>query len=357
VIPAGDGPRFEWRGAMLDVARHFLGPRDVQRFIDTIARYRFNRLHLHLTDDQGWRIEIESWPRLAEVGGRTAVGGGEGGFFTREEYAGLCAYAAERGITVVPEVDVPGHVNAALVAYPELAPGGDRSEPYTGTGVGFSTLDTGGETVRRFVEDVFGELAELTPGPYLHIGGDEASKTSHDDYLVFIERVSAAVSSLGKTPIGWEEIAAARLPAGTIVQLWKNEELARAAVRQGARLIMSPAARTYFDHKYDADTRLGTTWAGHISLRDAYDWDPGTLVEGVTEADVLGVEATLWSETLETLADVEEMAFPRLLATAELGWSRAPGGWDDFAGRAAAEGRALAALGVNYFRTPEIAWR
>jgi len=355
VTPAGDGPRFEWRGVMLDVARHFFGPRDVERFVDLIARYRFNRLHLHLTDDQGWRIEIESWPKLAEIGGRTAVGGGAGGFYSQPEYAALCAYAAERGVTIVPEIDLPGHVNAALVAYPELAPPGAAPEPYIGTDVGFSTVATTSDVVDGFVEDVLDEVAALTPGPYLHIGGDEAGATPADEYAPFVARVCEVVRSNGKTPIGWEEIARIPLPPGTIVQHWKDGELAREAARQGAQLIMSPAGRTYLDHKYDATTRLGTTWSGHVSVRDAYEWDPGTLVDGVSESHVLGVEAALWSETLETMAHVEEMAFPRLLATAEVAWGGGRG-WEAFRSRVAAEGRALDRLGVAFFRSPEIAW-
>jgi hexosaminidase len=356
VIPTGPGPRFEWRGVMLDVARHFFAPDGVKRFIDVISRYRLNRLHLHLTDDQGWRIEIKSWPRLAEVGGAGAVGGAPGGFYTQAVYEELVRYAAERDVTVVPEVDFPGHVNAALVAYPELAPAGVTPTPYEGTDVGFSTLATQSEAVDRFVHDVVCELAALTPGPYLHIGGDEAFKTPADEYARFVSRVCEIVRTQGKTPVGWEEIAKAPLPAGTVVQHWKHEELARAAVARSARVIMSPATRTYLDHKYDASTRLGHEWGGHVSVRDAYDWDPGTLVDGVTEGDLLGVEAPVWSETLETLADVEEMAFPRLLGIAEVGWSRAARNWEEFRTRLAAEGTALERAGVNVFRSPELAW-
>lgn len=356
MIPAGDGPRFEWRGVMLDVARHFFAARDVERFIDLLARYRFNRLHLHLTDDQGWRIEIRSWPRLAEVGGATSVGGGAGGFYTQQDYSGLCRYAAARGVTVVPEIDLPGHVNAALVAYPELGPPGVSPEPYIGTDVGFSTLATESSTVQRFVDDVVRELAAITPGPYIHIGGDEAGATPRDEYARFVTRTCEVVRGAEKTPIGWEEIARARLPPGTIVQHWKDEELARDAARQGARLIMSPARRTYLDQKYDASTRLGGDWAGHLSVRDAYEWDPAALVPGVTDAEVLGVEAPLWSETLETPVDIDEMAFPRLLAVAEVAWSGATRDWDDFRTRVAAEGPELEAAGVSFFRSPEIPW-
>ena len=311
-------PRFEWRGAMLDVARHFFLPDDVKRFVDAIAALGLNRLHLHLTDDQGWRIEIESWPRLATVGGETAVGGARGGFYTQAEYADLVAYAAARDVVVVPEVDLPGHVNAALVAYPELAPAGFEPRPYAGIDVGFSSLDVRNEAAYAFVDDVARELAALTPGPYLHIGGDEAAATKPSDYAVFIERVCEIVRAHGKQPVGWEEIAKAELAPGTIVQHWKDEDLARTAVRKGARLIMSPASRTYFDMKYDAGTKLGLEWAGYVSVDDARDWDPATQVEGVAETDIVGVEGCLWSETLETYDDLVFMAFPRLGALAAI---------------------------------------
>jgi len=349
VIPKeGAEPRYEWRGVMLDVARHFLPVADVKRFVDVVARYRLNRLHLHLSDDQGWRIEIRSWPRLSEVGGASEVGGGPGGFYTQDEYAELVAYAAEHGMVVVPEIDVPGHVNAALVAYPELALPGYDAKPYTGTDVGFSTLDPKNDRVYDFVDDVVRELAELTPDPYLHIGGDEVFKIPAEEYMRFVERACEIVRSHGKRPIGWEEIAKTRLHPDTIVQHWKEPELAARAAEQGASVIMSPGSRTYFDHKYDDTTKLGTQWAGHIGVRDAYDWDPG---------DALGVEGTLWSETLASLSDVEFMAFPRLLALAEVAWTpQRDRDWEDFRARLAAHGPELDELGVNYFRSPEIGW-
>jgi len=349
--------RFEWRGVMLDVARHFFGIEDVKRFVDVIGRFGFNRLHLHLTDDQGWRIEISSWPRLTEVGGASAVGGMAGGFYSQRDYAEIVEHAASRGVVVVPEIDMPGHVNAAVVAYPELSLPGLDTVAYTGTDVGFSCLDVTSPQVLGFVDDVLREVAELTPGPYVHIGGDEVFKIPHEHYLSFVDYTCARARAHGKEPVGWEEIAQARLEPGTIVQHWKDPEHVRAAVRQGARVIMSPATRTYFDLKYDAATKLGTEWAGHVSVRDAYEWDPATQVGGVTEADVLGVEACLWSETMATLSDVEFMAFPRLLALAEVAaTAREEHRWDDFRARLPALGRELDELGVSYFRAPGVDW-
>jgi hexosaminidase len=349
---SAEAPRFEWRGVMLDVARHFFGLDDVRRFVDTIARFGFNRLHLHLTDDQGWRIEIESWPRLAEVGGLTAVGGGPGGWYTHRDYTAIVEHAAERGVVVVPEIDLPGHVNAALVAYPELAPSGYVAKPYTGNEVGFSSLDLTSGRVSEFVDEVIAELAALTPGDHIHIGGDEAHASRLDEYVEFVEFACAVVRRHGKQPIGWEEIAQAKLEPGTIVQHWKSPERARAAVSQGARVIMSPATRTYFDLKYDETTELGTEWAGHVSVRDAYEWDPATEVEDIAESDVLGVEAALWSETMATMRDVEYMAFPRLLALAEVASTRpVQRRWEDFLARLPELERGLDALGVTYCPT------
>lgn len=345
--PAHGGPRFEWRGALLDVARHFFGVEDVKRFIDLIALYKLNRLHLHLTDDQGWRLEIQARPKLTE--------GGE--HYTQREYAELVEHAENRGVTVVPEVDVPGHVNAALVAYPELAPYGFVPKPYSGIEVGFSSLDVANEETYAFVDDVVREVAALTPGAYFHIGGDEASATRPDDYARFMRRAQEIVQAHGKQAIAWEEIAQTELLPGTIVQHWKRGELAQRAVEQGAQVIMSPASRTYLDMKYDASTKLGLEWAGHIEVRDAYEWDPAAQAPGVSEGDVLGVEAALWSETLETMADVELMAFPRLAAIAEVGWSRqSERNWQDFRTRLGAHGAQLTALGVNFYRSPQIPW-
>jgi hexosaminidase len=242
-------------------------------------------------------------------------------------------------------------VNAALVAYPELAPAGYEATPYTGNDVGFSVLDVTSERVYEFVDDVVRELAALTPGPYVHIGGDEVFKITREQYIAFVERACSIVRAHGKQPVGWEEIARSTLEPGTIVQHWKDEELAREAVRQGARVLMSPGSRTYFDMKYDASTELGTEWAGHIGVRDAYDWDPAVQVPGVEEGDVIGVEAALWSETMETIQDVEFMAFPRLLALAEV--ASAPRGsldWELFRASLGAREAELDALGVSYFR-------
>ncbi len=353
-----DRPRFAWRGAMLDVSRHFLGPADVKRFIDMMALYKLNRLHLHLSDDQGWRIEIKSWPNLTARGGRSAVGGGPGGFYTQEQYADIVAFAAQRFITVVPEIDMPGHTNAALASYAKLNCDGRERSPYTGMRVGFSSLCTTHESTYRFVDDVVREISALTPGPWFHIGGDEVKTLSAQSYAAFVERAQTIVRAHGKQMIGWDEIAGAALHPTTIVQYWRPNASARDAIRQGSSLILSPANKVYLDMKYSPATSLGQRWAGYVTVRTAYDWDPARLLGGASEASILGIEAPLWSETLVTLDDFEYMAFPRLAAVAEVGWSpQTERRWEDFRARLATHGARWSAMGINYFRSEEIQWR
>lgn len=356
-----DYPRFAWRGAMLDVSRHFFGVPAVKRYLDLLALYKLNRLHLHLADDQGWRIEIKSWPRLTEIGGSSAVNGEGGGFYTQEEYGELVAYAAERFITIVPEIDLPGHTNAALAAYAELNCDGVARPLYTGIAVGFSSLCIDKEITYQFLDDVLGELAALTPGPYLHIGGDEAHSTPKADFIRFMDRVQPLVAKHGKQIVGWEELGQATLLPQTLVQQW-NADPARVAptlqaVAQGAKVIMSPANRVYIDMQYDEQTPLGLHWAGYVELLDAYDWDPGNYLAGVTEADVIGVEAPMWSETLRTIDEVEFMAFPRLPAIAEVGWSpQSARRWEELRSRLVAHAALWTAHGIQFYRSPQVDW-
>ncbi|HZY45271.1 MAG TPA: beta-N-acetylhexosaminidase [Anaerolineae bacterium] len=358
-VPTGtitDYPRFEWRGAMLDVARHFFSVDDVKRYIDLLAYTKINRLHLHLTDDQGWRIMINAWPKLATLGGSTEVGGGAGGYYTQADYAEIVAYAQSRYMLVIPEIDLPGHTNAALASYAELNCDGIAPKLYTGTEVGFSSLCGDKEITYQFLDDVIKELAAMTPGPYIHIGGDEAKATAPEEYKKFIERVQAIVQAHGKQMIGWEEIASTQLLTTSIAQHWTSN-LVRQAVQRGAKVIMSPATKSYLDMKYDASTPLGQDWAAYIEVRDSYTWVPTTLVDGVTDSDILGVEAPLWSETLTTIKDIEFMAFPRMLSIAEIGWSAASRDWDEYKVRLAAHGPRLTNMSVNFYRSPQVPWQ
>jgi hexosaminidase len=362
-VPGGDiadRPRFGYRGAMLDLARHFHTPDEVKRYIDEISRFKVNYLHLHLSDDQGWRIQIDSWPRLTAVGGApgTGVDGTGGGFLTKRDYRDLVRYAADRFVTIVPEIDMPGHVNAAQVAYPELTCDGQAPPPRTDTEVGYSSLCIDKEVTYRFAEDVIRELAALTPGPYLHIGGDEAHATPDADYLTFQERVLPLVARYGKTAYGWNEITQSPAAATAVAQYWgldTEDATLAASVARGTKVIMSPANRAYLDQKYDPSTPLGLSWAGYIEVRTAYDWDPGGYLSGVPSEAVLGVEAPLWSETLRSGDDIEFMAFPRLAAIAELGWSTTRD-WESFRVRLGAYGPRWTARGVGFYPSPQIPW-
>lgn len=358
-VPAGtivDHPRFGWRGAMLDVARHFFGVDEVKEYIDALALYKINVLHLHLSDDQGWRIAIDSRPRLTELGATTQVGGGAGGFYSKADYAEIVRYAAERYITVVPEIDMPGHTNAALVAYPELSCGKRPPAVYTGIEVGFSALCVDREETYLLIDDIVRELAAMTPGPYIHVGGDEVEALTPAEYAGFIERVQEIVARHGKRMIGWEEISKARLHPTSLVQQWRSDT-AGAAVRQGARVVLSPASRVYLDMKYTPATELGLSWAGHVEVRDAYDWNPAAFIAGVGEGQVAGLEAPLWTETVTNITAAQFMAFPRLAAIAELGWSPAAAhDWEGFRHRLAAQAPRWHLLGINYYRSPQVPW-
>jgi hexosaminidase len=359
--PAGrivDSPRFEWRGAMLDVARHFLSVDEVKRYVDLMALHKLNRLHLHLADDQGWRIEIKSWPRLATHGGSTQVGGGAGGFYSQQQYSDLVAYAEDRFITVVPEIDMPGHTNAALASYAELNCTGKAPALYTGIEVGFSALCVDKPITYTFIDDVVREIAAVTPGGYFHIGGDEVKTLTAAQYTQFIERVQAIVQARGKRMIGWDEVAPVQLLPSSIVQYWRPETTPKEAIARGAKAIMSPADRTYLDMKYDAATPIGLAWAALIDVRRAYDWNPATVAEGVPESSILGIEAPLWTETVGNIRDAEFLAFPRLAALAEVAWSRAERrAWEEFRARLGRQGPRWTALGINFHRAPEIPWQ
>ncbi|PSL36647.1 hexosaminidase [Labedella gwakjiensis] len=382
-----DAPRFRYRGAMLDVARHFFDVDTVKSYIDRIALAKLNHLHLHLSDDQGWRLHIDSWPRLTERGSSGAVGGGAGGFYTHDDYREIVAYAAERFVTVVPEIDLPGHTHAAIVAYPELAPplyagapdSAERPEddtpapefaPYGGVEVGFSTVDTRSDVVHRFVADVTREIAALTPGPYLHLGGDESLSTSEEDYLDFLARASAAASTTGKTLVFWHEAgASAELPPGTIGQYWdyliprgRSADQTRRFVENAGAVILSPADAIYVDMKHADDDPLGLVWAdGPTNVETSYSWEPDEVIAGLSPDAILGIEAPLWSETIESLADIDALAFPRLLAAAEIAWSPRPSEspertWSSFRRRLVGWQPRLDALGIGYTRAEGVDW-
>jgi hexosaminidase len=353
-----DYPAYSYRGMMLDVSRHFFSVDDVKRLIDLLSQYKINVLHLHLSDDQGWRIEIKSWPQLALHGGSTEVGGGEGGYYTQEQYKDIVNYAKERYMTIVPEIDMPGHTNAALASYAELNCNGKATELYTGTNVGFSSLCTGKAITYKFIDDVIGELAAITPGPYIHIGGDESHSTKREDYIPFINKVQDIVISHGKKVIGWDDIAIATLREGVTAQNWASAKNAAAAVAQGAKILMSPAAKAYLDMQYDSTTRLGLHWAGYIEVDSAYMWDPATLIPGIGKENILGVEAPLWTETIENMDDIEYMVFPRLPGYAEIGWTPSSlRSWDEYKARLGKQGERFKAMGIDFYPSKLVEWQ
>jgi hexosaminidase len=354
-----DTPRFVWRGMMLDVARHFFSVSDVEKLIDLAAYFKLNVFHLHLSDDQGFRIVINSWPKLTSVGGSTAVGGAAGGFYTQADYSALVAYAKARYITIVPEIDVPGHTNAALASYAELNCNGMAPQLRTDTAVGYSSLCVSSDMTYQFVSDVVREIAALTPGGYIHLGGDEAKATSLADFNTFFNKAAPSVTAAGKHLIGWDALGQLdTLPAQAIVQYWIAPDSAKHAVSMGSKILMSPAAKAYLDMKYDTSTPLGQNWVGYITEQTAYSWDPAKLVDGVGETNLAGVEAPLWTETLKTLADLEYMAFPRLAGYAEIGWSAATGrNWDEYKVRLGAFAPRFKAWNVNVYKSSAVPWK
>ena len=354
-----DHPRFSYRGAMLDVARHFFTVAEVERYIDELALYKVNVLHLHLSDDQGWRLAIDGWPRLATHGGSTEVGGGPGGFYTKDQYRAIVRYAQDRFITVVPEIDTPSHATAALSSYPQLTCTGVAPPLATAANATSTALCTSKATVYAFLDDVVGELAALTPGPYIDLGGDEAQAVSAVAYKAYIEKAQAIVAAHGKKLMGWADIAQAQLHSSSVAEYWNFKDKGatmRAAVSQGVKVVAAPANHAYLDQKYDPNFPLGLDWAGDISVEAAYSWDP---TDGgiATDSDLLGVEAPLWSETVRSMADAEYLAWPRMAGIAEVGWTpKAERAWTTYQPRLAQQAPRCAQLGIHFYRSPEVAW-
>ncbi|KAA9135446.1 beta-N-acetylhexosaminidase [Microbacterium caowuchunii] len=381
-----DAPRFRYRGLMLDVARHFFPVEVVLRVIDRACALGLNHLHLHLSDDQGWRLALASRPELAERASAGAAQGHRGGFYTRRDWDRIVAHAAARRMTLVPEIDMPGHTHAMGLAYPEIAAepvitdevraavtefGGGiptPGRPYPGFAVGFSSLRIHEQATYDVLADVLSELAGMTPGPYLHIGGDEALGTPAEDYAVFMARVTGMVAELGKTPIAWHDAGTvATLAPGTVGQYWGfvrpapgSADAARGFPARGGGLILSPADAAYLDMKVEPGDPLGLDWAnGPTSTEASYRWEPTEVIPGITESDILGVEAALWTETIATEADIEAMLFPRLAAVAEIAWSPASGperSWESFRSRLAVLAEGWAATGLRFTRTPGVPW-
>ncbi|MFD5215504.1 family 20 glycosylhydrolase [Microbacterium sp. NPDC058345] len=379
-----DAPRFAYRGMMLDVARHFFPVDEVKTIIDRAAALKLNHLHLHLSDDQGWRLHIDSWPLLSEKSSVTSANGDAGGCYSKDDYRAIVAHAASRHITIVPEIDLPGHTHAIGLAYREIVEEpvmndhllSDATrlghalpvagEPYIGWGVGHFSVRIREERTWDFVRDVLTEIAELTPGPYLHIGGDESLGTSEADFAYFMERATALVTELGKSPVAWHEAGAVEgIAEGTVGQYWgltspDGAHAAQAAhfVARGGRLILSPADAVYLDMKYDEAFPLGLSWAGVVDVHAASDWEPGELLP-VPEESILGIEAPLWTETVRSLDDADRLTHPRLAAVAELAWTAADAAErnsESLRHRIGRQAPLWQSDGIRYHPTPEIPW-
>lgn len=364
-----DRPRFAWRGAMLDVARHFQPVAYVRRFVDLLALHKLNVLHLHLTDDQGWRMPVAARPRLTEIGGRRAESAGDGtpheGAYTRGELTGLVAYAARRGVSIVPEIEMPGHARAALAAYPGLGNRPEvRLEPWTRWGVCENVFGVH-DAVLDLCRDVLDEVADVFPGPYVHVGGDECPTVEWERSPAarariaaeglsgpgalhgwFLEAVAAHLARLNRRPLGWTDTGG-ELPASFTALAWRDAEHGRAAALRGHDVIMAPYRSTYLDYPQSADPGEPRGQDGVLDLRGVYENEP-TPAHWESEAArrVLGTQAQLWTEYARTPAELEYLAFPRLCALADTAWS-AHRDWPDFRRRLDHHETRLAALGVR----------
>ena len=375
-----DHPRFAWRGLHLDVARHFFPVPFIEQLIDLMSLYKYNTLHWHLTDDQGWRIEIRSRPRLTEIGSRRTATplphdrtGSDGtpcaGHYTQAEVRRVVAYAAARGVTVVPEIEMPGHAQAALASYPELGCAGAGYEVATTWGIKGDVLCAGRDTTFTFLEEVLDEVLELFPSPFIHVGGDEcpkqawrachhcqqriaAERLAGEDELQswFIRRMAGWLADRGRRLLGWDEILEGGLAPGATVMSWRGSDGGVAAATAGHDVVMSPNTHCYFDYYQSRDTAAEPpAIGGHLPLEQVYAFEPVPPALASHAAHVLGVQGNIWTEYMATESQVQYMAFPRALALAEVAWTpaelRSPA---DFRDRLAAHRPLLDSLGVHY---------
>jgi hexosaminidase len=401
-VTISDYPRYVYRGLMLDIARHYEPPSAVEQLIDQAAALKINTFHLHLSDDQGFRLVINGFPNLSAIGGQGSVGTGgrtmdPGGFWTQAQYQEVVAYAAARYITLIPEVDTPGHDNAIIMSEyndtsnpllngtPHDINCGANKPPvwdYT-QDVGYSALCPASQNTWTILTAIINQIDAMTPGQYHDLGGDEVPKTllSQKQYAAFVNKEAGIVKAAGKTVMGWADIAGrgTTLTAPSVAEYWQPASgsqpgtvTATEAVQKGMRLVMAPADHAYLDQMYlsgsagNVPPTLGQNWAcpNGCDVDQFYNWNPGTLVTGVTDKNINGVEATLFGETVVTLNDIDYMVFPRLAATAEVSWSPSADrssvtspAYLDFVQRLAAQGGAMMAAGTNFYPSKEVPWR
>ncbi len=372
-----DRPRFAWRGMHLDVCRHFFPVEYVKRYIDLLAMYKLNTFHWHLSDDQGWRIEIRSYPKLTETGAWRNDGSGRyGGFYTQAEIREVVAYAAERAITIVPEIEMPGHATAALASYPWLGCTGGPYRVQFSWGIFDDVFCAGQDTTFAFLESVLSEVMELFPGTYIHVGGDECPKTrwkscprcqarikaeglQNETELQswFTRRIERFLSAHGRRLIGWDEILDGGIAPGATAQVWRGFEYGIAGIRSGHDVVMSPTSHCYFDYYQGDASSEPKAIGGLIPLEKVYAFEPVPPVLSPEEAEhVLGAQANLWTEWITNPRYLEYMLLPRLCALSEVVWTpAAQRDYDDFTRRMAAHYPRLEAAGINV-RVPPAAY-
>lgn len=386
IVSINDAPRFPYRGAMMDVARNFLPKETVLKFIDLMAIYKLNRLHMHLTDDQGWRIEIKKYPKLTEVGSyrsQTQVGHSDyywprrydgieqSGFYTQEDIREIVQYASDRFITVIPEIEMPGHTSASLAAYPWLSCGLGKDYVVRDYFDIFDEVYCPKETTFEFLENVLSEVIDLFPSHYIHIGGDECPKKAwkvctdcqalikkeglkDEDELQswFIHRIEEFVNSKGRDIIGWDEILEGGLAPNATVMSWRGEEGGIIAAKQKHNVIMSPGETCYFDFYQEDPEFAPLAMKGFLPLDSVYGYDP--LPAELTEEEqsyIIGVQANIWGEYIQTTDYFEYMTFPRLLAMAEVQWTQPENkNFDEFTHRLAEDFKRLDYYGINASR-------
>lgn len=375
-----DYPRFQYRGLHLDVARHFFPVEFVKKYIDLLATYKMNRFHWHLTEDQGWRIEIKQYPKLTEIGAwrdSTLIGNygsgkydgiRHGGFYTQEQVKEVVQYAADRQVTIIPEIEMPGHSSAALAAYPELGCF-DKEYHVTSTWGVFEDIYCPKEETFEFLENVLDEVMELFPGTYIHIGGDEAPKKQWEESPIaqevikregladehqlqsyFIQRIEKYLNSKGRQIIGWDEILEGGLAPQATVMSWRGEAGGIEAAKMGHDVIMTPGDTNYLDHYQDKWEEEPIAIGGLTTLEDVYEYEPVPDTLTAEEAKyVLGAQGNVWTEYMHTPSKVEYMAYPRAIALAEVLWSPEESkDWNDFHTRLQAIFKRLDIMGVNY---------
>lgn len=379
-----DYPRFQWRGLLIDPARHFIPTQDVERFVDAMALHKFNRLQIHLTDDQGWRIEIKKYPQLTQIGSRMdfstmrqdgvareAESGRSGGFYSQDDIRHLVRYAADRYVTIVPEIEMPAHTGAAIVSYPQLGLYPEKLSilaPEKRWTANEGVLAPRPQTV-AFMQDVLAEVMELFPGRHIHIGGDEAN-TSHwaksdemqamkqrlglkgeaELHSWFIRQMDEFLTKHGRRMVGWDEIIQGGLAPGAVVMSWRGQAGGIAAAQAGHDVVMAPTSHTYFDYYQGPTETEPRAIGGYIPLEKVYAFEPvpGDLSAAQAE-HVLGGQGQLWGEYIADRKHREYMTYPRAAALSEVLWSPAESrNYEQFATRLAEHLKRLDAMGVNY---------